>query len=173
MKTFVSHGATMKHQDELPNTGREPRSCAIPMGTCVRDQRLAETTLSRDDCLALLRTTSIGRVALSIDALPVVMPVNFAMFGDDIVFRPMVDEKLSRSAGDVVLAFQVDNFDLASHTGWSVLVQGVASEIVEAELIERCRALTRPPSGIALDARRFVKLATCTIAGRRVVALPT
>ena len=92
-----------------------------------------------DDCLALLRTTGIGRVALSIDALPVVMPVNFAMFGDDIVFRPMLDEKLSRSAGDVVLAFQVDNFDLASHTGWSVLIQGIASEIVEAELIERCR----------------------------------
>ena len=41
--------------------------------------------LSRDESLRLLTTTNLGRIAISWRALPMIMPVNFALDGDRIV----------------------------------------------------------------------------------------
>ena len=43
--------------------------------------------LSRTECLRLLRTAVVGRLALTTGALPTVLPVNFTMHGDDVVFQ--------------------------------------------------------------------------------------
>ena len=124
-----------------------------------------ETFLTRDECLALLRTTSMGRVALSIEALPVVLPVGFAMLGEDVVFRPLLETKLSTPGRDVVLAFQADSFD-GSTEGWSVLVQGLASEVVGAKEIMQCEALRLPGIGVSADSTRFARLPTTLLTGR-------
>ena len=43
--------------------------------------------LSRSESLALLAMTTIARVGVTVDALPVVLPVNFAFDGNQIVLR--------------------------------------------------------------------------------------
>ena len=43
--------------------------------------------LTREECLALLATAEIGRIAISARALPVILPVRFAMDGDRISKR--------------------------------------------------------------------------------------
>jgi hypothetical protein len=110
-------------------------------------------------------------VALSIDALPVVLPVGFAMLGEDVVFRQLLDAKLSTPGIDVVLAFQVDHFGAPTETGWSVLVQGIAREVVEPEEIERCRALNLPTRTGASERVRFARIATARLTGRRFAAV--
>jgi len=82
--------------------------------------------LSRSECLRLLATTPVGRVALSIGALPVVLPVNFALDGESVVFRTGPGSKLEAATRQAVVAFQADHVDLADETGWSVLLTGVA-----------------------------------------------
>ena len=53
--------------------------------------------LEHDECLKLLATMSIGRVAIVIDDRgPLVVPVNYALDGDVVVFRSGAGSKLTR-----------------------------------------------------------------------------
>jgi hypothetical protein len=140
---------------------------ALREGDTRTSERGPDNGLTRSECLALLATETMGRVALSIDALPVVLPVDFALVGEDVVFRSLLEANLSPPGVDVVLAFQVDNFGGPAEAGWSVLVQGIASEVVERDEIERCRVLTHSARGGKCGGRRFARIATTRLTGRR------
>ena len=86
--------------------------------------------LARDACFALLRTAHVGRVGLSIQDLPVVLPVSFALLGDDIVFRTGTGAKLAAALDRTIVAFETDDFDISRSTGWSVCVTGLASLVL-------------------------------------------
>src|SRR3546814_9963014 len=57
-------------------------------------------------------------------AIPAIFPVNYAFAADLIVFRTAPGSKLSAATEGAVVAFEVDEFDGASRSGWSVLVVG-------------------------------------------------
>jgi nitroimidazol reductase NimA-like FMN-containing flavoprotein (pyridoxamine 5'-phosphate oxidase superfamily) len=123
--------------------------------------------LPREECLSLLRRARIGRVAISVDALPAVLPVNFTVIGEDIVFRTDPGAKLDVALANNVVAFEADDIDPVYQTGWSVLVQGMASEVVEPEQIETMRrAPLRAWAGGGRD--RFVRIPTHHVSGRRI-----
>jgi|SRR5581483_1085957 len=123
--------------------------------------------LQRPECLRLLETASVGRVGLSIGALPVVLPVNFALLGEDIVVRSGPGTKLDAAFGGAVVAFEVDRIDEKGEAVWSVLVQGLAHVIAGANELARARALDlRPWVGGPDD--RFVKISTDRVSGRRI-----
>jgi nitroimidazol reductase NimA-like FMN-containing flavoprotein (pyridoxamine 5'-phosphate oxidase superfamily) len=123
--------------------------------------------LSREECLDLLRRSRIGRVGLSVDALPAVLPVNFAVVGEDVVFRTNSGAKLDAALANNVVAFEADGIDPTYHTGWSVLVQGMAREIIEPEQVEKVRkAPLRAWAGDGRD--RFVRIPTQRLSGRRI-----
>ena len=74
-------------------------------------------------CRALLATTHLGRVALSRQALPIVVPVVFTLSGGTILI-PAVSALVRRAAhsGDVI-CFEADAHD-STGALWSVLVTG-------------------------------------------------
>jgi two-component system, NarL family, response regulator DevR len=88
--------------------------------------------LSRDACLRLLATATLGRVGVSVDALPRVLPVNFRFDGGRILIRTGTGTKLDAAADNAVVAFEVDEIDPVAHTGWSVVVTGMARELTDA-----------------------------------------
>ena len=88
--------------------------------------------LSPDECRALLRAGSIGRVAVSIDALPAIFPVRYRLEDDDILIHSARTGPAAVSVADAVIAFQADDFDAESATGWSVLVVGRAERAAES-----------------------------------------
>src|SRR5437879_11578415 len=89
--------------------------------------------LSRDECLQLLATQPVGRLAIGIpDAAPLVVPVNFVLDGEAIVFRSDQGTKLALLHRSPV-AFQVDFVDWIHRTGWSVLARGTAYEATHFE----------------------------------------
>ena len=47
----------------------------------------ASSSIAPDECLRLLASTTVGRVALTSKALPVILPVNYAVDGDTVVIR--------------------------------------------------------------------------------------
>jgi len=85
-------------------------------------------SLDDEACMQLLATVPVGRVAVSIGALPAVFPVNFALSDRRIVFRTGPGTKLDAAVRDAVVAFEVDQFDAMYHNGWSVLVVGRAHD---------------------------------------------
>lgn len=93
--------------------------------------------LDRDECFALLEGSTLGRLAVvSDDRRPYVFPVNFTVANETIVFRTDVGTKLHLALGQWV-AFECDGVDSVYHTGWSVLVSGIAEAVTSrAEIAE-------------------------------------
>lgn len=88
--------------------------------------------LDRAECMKLLAGGTIGRVAFDDGEGPTVIPVNYAVEGDSVIFRTSASGRLNRNllsavtGGEVRAAFEVDRFEEAHHEGWSVLLRGGA-----------------------------------------------
>ena len=123
--------------------------------------------LSRAECMELLGSRNFGRFAYveSVRALDVV-PVNYVAQRDgSIVFRSGPGPKLSAADRRDVVAFQVDDIDDHSHTGWSVLVVGRARRLSHVEV----QALGDIPDPWASGPRyQFVLIQPTRIEGRRL-----
>lgn len=95
-------------------------------------------TLTREECLSLLRTRQVGRLVYTDADGPAAVPVNYALAGENVVFRVAGGAKRAAMGGDAV-AFEVDSVDDDAHSGWSVLIRGHGEEVP----IERVPALLR------------------------------
>nr|WP_300149038.1 pyridoxamine 5'-phosphate oxidase family protein [Propionicimonas sp.] len=85
------------------------------------------TRLSGDECRHLVRGHSVGRVCWhSAEGLQV-LPVSYVASGELIYFRVDRGSVLGELAGPVQVAFEVDDIDVPTATGWSVLVRGEAA----------------------------------------------
>lgn len=84
--------------------------------------------LSPAECSELLASNNFGRLATMVDHRPEIFPVNYAFSGETVVFRTSAGTKLAGAAFGRV-AFEIDGVEPGSHTGWSVVVHGVSTEI--------------------------------------------
>ena len=127
--------------------------------------------LSREECLRLLGHATLGRLAITSGALPLVLPVNFRLVGDRIVFRTGNGTKLEAATSNNVVAFEVDEMDPLWHSGWSVVVTGVAHEVTDPD--ERAElADVGIPRWAASAGDRIVVVSTEVISGRRMGPAP-
>jgi len=106
--------------------------------------RLSE--LGYRECQTLLGLSVIGRVAVATPNGPHIVPVNYWIVDDDVVMRTTPYSVLGRYGHDAILAFEVDGFDTATASGWSVVARGRAAVVTEAdELSELRRRITAEP----------------------------
>ena len=105
------------------------------------DRRTGLEVLERHECLRLLASQPVGRVAVVVDAWPMIFPVNYALDGDSIVFRTDEGSKLSGASSGFHMSFEIDGIDDAGRRGWSVVVNGVGREVVDAFGLARLRGL--------------------------------
>jgi nitroimidazol reductase NimA-like FMN-containing flavoprotein (pyridoxamine 5'-phosphate oxidase superfamily) len=101
--------------------------------------------IDTNECRRLLAQDEIGRVAVVIGAMPMILPVNYALDGDDIVMRTMPGSRLDVGQGHA--AFEIDGFDRVCRSGWSVLVTGHLEEVswYHARDMQRVRELLVEP----------------------------
>jgi uncharacterized protein len=125
--------------------------------------------LSRDTCLRLLASATVGRVGVSSGALPSVLPVNFRFDGRQILIRTGMGTRLDAATANAVVAFEVDEIDPVAHTGWSVMVTGVARELTDPGELEAAQTppLARWAPG---EDHRVIAISTQLVSGRRIVA---
>jgi nitroimidazol reductase NimA-like FMN-containing flavoprotein (pyridoxamine 5'-phosphate oxidase superfamily) len=122
--------------------------------------------LTRDECLRLLATSPIGRLAVAVGEQPLVFPVNHVLDGDQVVFRTAEGTKLHGALRGRV-AFEVDCADTVYHGGWSVLVVGRAEDVVDPTERSRLDALPLRPWGPG-PKDRWVRIHAEAITGRRL-----
>jgi uncharacterized protein len=124
--------------------------------------------LSRDECLRLLGTAVLGRVAVTTAALPTILPVNFRFDGRRILIRTGRGTKLDAATQNAVVAFEVDEVEPASRRGWSVVITGVARELSDPDELADAQ---RPPLERWAwgDDHRVVAISTEVVSGRRIV----
>lgn len=87
------------------------------------DDRVHER-LGHEECLRLLSTTGIGRLAYTQSALPAVRPVSFLLRADAVLIPARAGSPLVDAVRGAVVAFETDRYDEADRTGWTVTVVG-------------------------------------------------
>lgn len=123
--------------------------------------------LGTQECRALLGLAKVGRVGVCIGAIPAVLPVNFALDGDSVVFRTGEGTTLKAATDRAVVAFQCDRVDEFEHSGWSVLVVGMARAVTDPGELERLRGLPlRPWAPGQKDC--YVRIPFELVSGRRI-----
>jgi nitroimidazol reductase NimA-like FMN-containing flavoprotein (pyridoxamine 5'-phosphate oxidase superfamily) len=119
--------------------------------------------LTRAECLDLLRSCPVGRVAVTRPgAAPLVVPVNFVLDRDVIVFRTASGTKLDGLRVGPI-GFQIDAIEPFRRSGWSVYVEGPAYEATPAEVAHLDLAPWAP--GVK---DRWIRLPATRISGRRL-----
>jgi hypothetical protein len=123
--------------------------------------------LTDAECWRLLAGGPVGRVVVSMDAMPAALPVNYQLIGREIFFRTAPGTKLTAAVNRTVVAFQVDEFDADGRAGWSVLVVGTARLVTdpgEQALLE----VAGIPSWVTGPDAHYVAIAVDRITGRRL-----
>ena len=124
-------------------------------------------SLSRDECLALLASVPVGRIIYTRRALPAVELVNFALDQGDIVIRTDRGGKLAAATRGAVVAFEADQLDLDTRSGWSVTAIGPSSEVTDPDDLARLRTIGLTPW--APGARdHFIRISPVMLNGRRL-----
>jgi nitroimidazol reductase NimA-like FMN-containing flavoprotein (pyridoxamine 5'-phosphate oxidase superfamily) len=123
--------------------------------------------LSERECSRLLKTVDLGRLAIVVDGVPEIFPVNYAYDERVVVFRTSPGLKLERGPYTQA-AFEVDSVDRKTGIAWSVVVHGTAHDISAATdtLAERLRRLVVRPQAPGTRTRWMAVYAD-RITGRR------
>ena len=124
------------------------------------------TRMRRKQCLQHLAEQSIGRVAVTAQALPAIFPVNYALQDDAVVFRTTADGLLAGSCDSNVVAFEVDDLAADGSKGWSVLVVGVATLLVGRDAQRAAELNLASAMGEGRD--QFVAVSVGRVSGRYV-----
>jgi nitroimidazol reductase NimA-like FMN-containing flavoprotein (pyridoxamine 5'-phosphate oxidase superfamily) len=121
-----------------------------------------------EDCLRLLASAPVGRVGFYADGEVMVLPVNHAVDGQDVVFRTAHGSKLSAAEGQAVVAFEADAYDPQTRSGWSVLVHGRAEVVYEDAEIQRLSGLGLHPWARAVDRPFWIRIRPTAVSGRQI-----
>jgi nitroimidazol reductase NimA-like FMN-containing flavoprotein (pyridoxamine 5'-phosphate oxidase superfamily) len=102
--------------------------------------------IGEEECLELLASQSVGRLAVVHQGQPLVLPATYFLDGRTVACRTVLD--VMRDAATLGrVTFEVDSVHPELHEGWTVAVSGVGEHITDAldawsqHLMSRARQL--------------------------------
>jgi nitroimidazol reductase NimA-like FMN-containing flavoprotein (pyridoxamine 5'-phosphate oxidase superfamily) len=126
--------------------------------------------LTREQCLTKLRAVAVGRVAVTSKALPAIVPVNYVLNGNSVIFRTEPGGMLARGCDSTVVAFEIDALSVDGRSGWSVLVVGVAELLAGSVAVRATATGLVSAAGDGLD--QFVAVTIGQLTGRAIERVP-
>jgi uncharacterized protein len=121
--------------------------------------------MSPEECQSLLKSRQVGRIGFTDPDGPVILPVNYVTVGDCVVVATSAYSSLGRNGMSASVAFEVDDIDDFTESGWSVLVRGQTSVIERRELSD-----VDLPQPWAEGTRSLIlKISVAEISGRRLI----
>jgi uncharacterized protein len=122
--------------------------------------------MERTECLELLGSHQVGRVAYCDDLGPVVLPVNYVIDHGTVLIQLSPHSTLARNLRSAPASFEVDEFDDYNQSGWSVLVRGAATYVEPDDLRD---ADDRPVAWAEGERTFHVRITPHDISGRRLL----
>lgn len=128
--------------------------------------------LGRDECIELLTTTSVGRLAVSPPdwrTPPVIRPITYVFdrSSQSVVFRSGRGSKFTALLLSGQAAFEIDGIEPAERRGWSVVVQGSVEEVRNASELQRLERLGLEPWAPG-EKPHWIRLHAAVVSGRRI-----
>ena len=126
-------------------------------------RQTTDDPITEAECWALLASASVGRLALSLQALPAILPVQYYLAGDRIALCLGHYPVPSQAVANTVAAFAADAIDTATSQGWAVQVLG---KLAPPQSMDRPSDCGQHAGG------QVIHLAPATIAGQRLHLCP-
>jgi pyridoxamine 5'-phosphate oxidase-like protein len=145
--------------------------------------------LTAGECWQLLASVPIGRVVFTHRAMPAIRPVNHLVEGRTIIIRthlgaaiasraatPLAEASTAGTAASAgargeepgsVVCYEADQIDPVRHTGWSVIVTGLARLVTDPGAIARYADTLEP--WMAGDMNQIVAIEPRFVSGIRLV----
>ena len=123
-------------------------------------------------CAELLATREVGRVAVCTTDGPRIIPVNYVVVDDSVVFRTTPYSVLGMHAWNGRLAFEVDDLDPTHKAGWSVVATGRGTVVEDNAELRHIQSMA-PTPWAGGQRWLFVRLRWDDLTGRRLRPAPT
>lgn len=124
--------------------------------------------LSRAECEEMLSRTLIGRIGVMSRGEPLILPVLFAYVEGAVVFRTAPGEKLDAVWINAPAAFEIDDWDASTRTGWSVLLRGRTETVHDQSEVARLESVGLASWVPAAQHTTWVRIRPSEITGRRI-----
>ncbi len=123
--------------------------------------------LTRAESLPLLAGAQVGRLIFTLGALPAVRVMNYVLIDQVILLRTAANSAVARSVNNTIVAFEVDDLDVATSSGWSVTVTGRATLVTNPELLGQYEKVPLVPWAFGVR-DQFMTITTEKVDGQRV-----
>lgn len=120
--------------------------------------------LGLEECWELLRSSSLGRLAVCFQREPEIFPVNFIAADDRLLLRTSQGDKLVGLTINANVALETDS--VSADTAWSVVVNGTARVLESRSEIQAADELPLTPLVPTLK-YVWVEIAPTHVSGRR------
>lgn len=121
--------------------------------------------LTYQECRSFLASGEMGRVAVSTPLGPRIIPVNYTVADNSIIFRTTPYSLLGTYARNANLAFEVDQID-AQHRGWSVVAVGRANMVEDIDELHEIRAEWDPKPWVGGTRLTYFRMPWSELSGR-------
>jgi nitroimidazol reductase NimA-like FMN-containing flavoprotein (pyridoxamine 5'-phosphate oxidase superfamily) len=124
--------------------------------------------LTVEECLALLRRKPVGRIAMATPAGLRILPVNYSVVDEKIVFRTLPYGEIANNVTDAEVAFEVDDLDETLQRGWSVMAAGRCHRIEDPDEVHLIRETADPEPWAVGQRILYFRIDWNTLTGRQV-----
>ncbi|MFE4197650.1 pyridoxamine 5'-phosphate oxidase family protein [Paenarthrobacter sp. NPDC056912] len=126
----------------------------------------ATEILATNECWELLRSVSVGRLAVWVDNHPDIFPVNYKVDHGTMVFRTGEGTKLHAALGDAPVAMEADGVNAETGVAWSVVIKGQATAVtLTQDVLDTIGLLLFPWEAGQKD--QFIRVVPSDVSGRR------
>ncbi len=140
--------------------------------TLLTTQHQGMDILDAEECEELLRNEVVGRLAISDAGQPIILPINYVLVAGSILFRTAPGSKLDVAQRSERVAFEIDDWDEETRTGWSVLVKGRAHEIADEWFIALCEHFEVEPWADHIPRDHWIRVSIDELSGRWIFRGP-
>ncbi|KQZ70352.1 MULTISPECIES: pyridoxamine 5'-phosphate oxidase family protein [unclassified Nocardioides] len=124
--------------------------------------------LSPQECLELLSHEEVARVAVCTPSGPHIVPVNYVVVDDAIVFRTAPYSVLGTVGWSSHLAVEVDHLDPGLRRGWSVVATGHGEMLSDADALSALAGLADLEPWAGGSRHLHIRLPWVSLTGRAV-----
>jgi uncharacterized protein len=124
--------------------------------------------IGHQQCLDLIESHHLGRIAWQAADLPQILPITYAMHEGSVYFRTLPDGLLAELAQPTSVALEVDELDQQTRSGWSIVLHGHSSVVSEPDKLADLWASDSLVPWVSGNRTLFIRIRPDAVAGRIV-----
>lgn len=123
--------------------------------------------LTFGECVDLLSAGLVGRLAWATSSGPRIVPLNYALHGQVLLFRTSAYSELATYGRGTEAAFEIDHLDYENQRGWSVVAYG-RLQPADIDEVQDWRKMWDPRPWADGQRHYYLKLPFRDLSGRRL-----